>query len=134
MASAIYKLSFYDLDGNQATGVLEYGIADMDEIPAALGLADMNALSASDNRTTLDIFAVKGKFTSVDILGSKPYEVAGIMFVSPLGPPLTTILTGNATKSIGMQFNLIDSPGTHIGGALQVDNDEYWCFLGVSIS
>ncbi len=132
MVNLIYNLSLYNLEGKKVTGVLNYGIADKDKMPDAIKFTEINTLSSSDEITSVDVIAAKGTFTSTEILGNELCEVNGCMFVSLVGPPLTTLLSGNCIKDIGMQFNLIDSPGKYIGGTLQVDNNEYWCFLGTA--
>ncbi len=129
MQEVTYTLTMFDLAGEKVTGKLTYGIVDDKKVSNA---GELTALADSTD-TQVSVFTVKGKFTSADILGDEVCEVSGGMYVSLLGPPLTTILIGRCGKMVTMQFNLVDSQGRNIGGAMLVDNSHPRCFLGTRL-
>lgn len=141
MAPIVYQLTLYDQNGNEVSGSISYAIAEDGTAPAALKESatppTQALLEASPSDTTVGTFPVVGTLNVPELTGSAEYPITGVMFVSLMGPPLTTIFTGEKRgTSINIQFNLIDSPGQYIGGALSWYPDGFgsdfvpWCFLG----
>lgn len=141
MASIIYQLTLYDQNGNEVPGSISYVITEGKTTPASLTESVSSPahalLEASSEDTLVTVYPVVGSLNAPELTGDAEYPIAGVMYVSLLGPPITTIFTGTkGDTSIGIQFNLLDSPGQQIGGALSWYPEDFgsplvpWCFLG----
>lgn len=141
MASIVYQLTLYDQNGNEVPGSISYAFAGGKTAPASLTESAASPahalLKASSEDTSVTIYPVVGTLSAPELTGDAEYPIAGVMYVSLLGPPITTIFTGTSGgTSIGIQFNLLDSPGQQIGGALSWYPEGFgsplvpWCFLG----
>ncbi|MGB0671988.1 MAG: hypothetical protein ACPGNT_10865 [Rhodospirillales bacterium] len=108
-----YALTLVDASGSTSAGTFTFiKIGEATGDPAQLA-------TASGDTTTVSVLAVTAEITGT-VFGK--HSLQGIMYVSELGPPIATILSG---AGIAVQLNLIDSPGDFIGGSVYQDSAPY---------
>jgi hypothetical protein len=141
MDPIVYQLTFHDPAGNEVAGTISYEIEISKTDAATLRSSAKHpalALAETSGQTTeVGVFPATGTLNARDLTGVVEYPLQGLVYVSLMGPPIATIFIGHAgSTSISAQFNLIDSPGEFIGGALSWYPTGFggdftpWCFLG----
>ncbi|THB65037.1 MAG: hypothetical protein D6B27_09340 [Gammaproteobacteria bacterium] len=131
MESITYNLILCDDEKNITEGVLTYSMQDSKSASATDEITKL-----AEKNTEVSTFEIKGEITLPEITGSTAVEVSGMSYVSMMGPPISSILISQKQGILSMQFNIIDSPGTHIGGGLSYAKEpmkpaKMWSVLGI---
>lgn len=121
-ASITYDLKVRDESGNLSTGSLTF------IVEASLNSSDSTPVEAftsaglEEEKTVIKatIYEAVVRFDVEDITGQSSYETTGLWYVSSNGPPICVLTTGSSGDSdLSISYNNLDSPNTHIGGAVQ---------------
>jgi hypothetical protein len=118
MDEIVFNLLLNSASGSSLPGTLSYRITELDNLES--GEVSALAQAALTQQTMeLTVFRVDGTLSVPQLTGSSPVPIGGICLVSPLGPPVATIVSSTDQSSrLGLQFNGIDSAFSRIGGGL----------------
>lgn len=132
--SISYALTLCDDSENIIKGSLECSLINGKEIVKEQNNVDTAATSQST--TQVGTFEVKGTIKLPEITGEASVDVNGVAYVSMMGPPIATMLTAQiGMKILSLEFNFIESDGSHIGGGLSwtsapMQPAKAWGFIG----